>query len=118
MTVTTTTRKRVRRAGSTPTELNRHLSAAADLQRQIQQLELELQGHRSWLLAHLQATGEKSATLGAFTASLRSRANWDYSPALAREMLRLKNEQKLEQVSGAATNSPTPYVALTFKVTD
>lgn len=45
MTITTTAparRKRVRRAGAAPDELNSHLTAAADLQRQIQQLELAL----------------------------------------------------------------------------
>lgn len=110
---TTTRRKRVRR--SPESDLQQHLTAAADLQRQVQQLELELQEHRRWLLEHLQATGEKSVTHGGFVASLRSRANWDYSPTLAREMLRIKNEQKLEQVSGKATNNPTAYVALTFK---
>jgi hypothetical protein len=106
-------RKRVRRSGAD--ELNTHLLAAADLKRQIDALELELQQHRSWLLAHLQTSGDTSVALGGFTAALRTRANWDYSPALAREMLRIKNEQKLEQMSGAATNKPTPYLALTFK---
>lgn len=109
-------RKRVRRAGATPDELNSRLSAAADLQRQIQQLELQLQEHRAWLLAHLQASGDASVSLGAFTASLRSRANWSYSARLQNEMLRIKNEQQLEQRSGAAVNNPTAYVALTFKV--
>jgi hypothetical protein len=116
MPATTTTRKRVRRAGAAPDELNRHLTAAADLQRQIQQLELALQEHRTWLLTHLQTTGDKSVTLGTFTASLRSRANWTYSARLTNEMLRLKQEQQHEQQDGKAINSPTPYVALTFKV--
>lgn len=30
-------------------------------------------------------------------------------------MLRLKQEQQHEQQDGIAVNSPTPYVALTFK---
>lgn len=114
---TTVRRKRVRRAGTTADELNTRLSAAAELQRQIQQLELQLQDHRAWLLAHLQASGDASVTLGTFTASLRSRANWSYSPRLQNEMLRIRNEQQLEQRSGTAVNSPTAYVALTFKVT-
>lgn len=107
------TRKRIRR--SPESDLNAHLNAAADLKRQIDALELALQGHRDWLLAHLQSTKTTTATLGSFTASLRTRANWDYSPALAREMLRLKADQKLEQATGKAVNKPTPYVALTFK---
>jgi len=109
----TTRRKRVRRSGAD--ELNQHLSAAADLKRQIDELELQLQAHRAWLLDHLQATGDTAITLGNFTAALRTRANWDYTPALAREMLRIRNEQKLEQVRGKAINKPTAYVALTFK---
>ena len=107
------TRKRVRR--SAQSDLNAHLNAAADLKRQIDELELALQGHRDWLLAHLQSTKTTTATLGSFTAALRSRANWDYTPALAREMLRIKTEQKLEQATGKAVNNPTAYVALTFK---
>lgn len=110
-----TRRKRVRRADAALEQLNTHLSAAADLQRQIQALELQLQQHRSWLLTHLQASGDKSVTLGSFTASLRSRSNWTYSVRLQNEMLRIKQEQALQQADGTAINNPTAYVALTFK---
>lgn len=109
-----TRRKRVRRAGS-PDELNQQLQAAADLKRQIDALELQLQQHRAWLLTHLQRSGDSAVTLGDFTAALRSRASWEYSPRLHHEALRLKNEQQLEQRDGTAINTPTEYVALTFK---
>lgn len=109
----TSTRKRVRRSGAD--QLNEHLSEAADLKRQIDKLELELQTHRTWLLAHLQRSGDASVTLGNFTASVRSRANWDYSAKLSHEMLRIKQQQKFEQGTGAAVNTPTPYLSLTFK---
>lgn len=109
--------KRVRRSGTTQRpEVERRLAAAAELQATIQRLETELSAHRTWLLDHLTATNQRNVTLGnGFTAHLRVRHNFEYSPKLANEMLHIKAMQKLEQQDGIAVDRPTPYVALVFK---
>lgn len=104
-----------KRRSSSQQEVEQHLAAAAALQAQIQSLETELLAHRQWLLRHLTATGERTVTLGTFSAHLRSRSNWTYSTKLENELLRLRGEQTREQRAGIAFNSPTPYVALVFK---
>lgn len=111
------TRKRIRRTGTVATipEIERRMAAAADLQASIQRLETELLAHREWLLDYLRNSTERKATLGGFTASLRVRHNWEYSPRTAREMLALRNLQQHEQRAGIAVDTPTEYVALTFK---
>lgn len=104
-----------RRPASPEAELRRRLARARDLQAQITPLEDELADHRAWILAHLESTGATSVGFDGFTAYRRVRHSWQYGAELAREMLRIREAQKWEQMNGIAVDSPRPYVALCEK---
>lgn len=92
--------------------VGKHLSRAAALQAQIQQLQAEYDTERAWLLAHMQGRKLTTLTLGEFRCSLKQRNRWTYSRETQLEMERLNVTQKWEQSRGLATNDPSYYVAL------
>lgn len=96
-------------------EVGRQLQRAADLQSQIQLLDNQLRIIRTDLLSHMEAQALDRIECGDFRATRKVRHNWKYSPETEREMLRLKQSQKWEQVQGLATDRPTVTCAFTLK---
>ena len=101
-----------RRRTYVPTgDVGRHLAAAQRLQAQIAELQAELDTHRDWCLAHLQARDLARIEDGSgFMALLKTRHKYTYSEATEREALALRAAQKWEQSMGIAVDSPTIYV--------
>jgi hypothetical protein len=95
--------------------VGRHLQAAQALQLQIQTLSAELDGHRSWLLAHMNQHNLDQLELEQFSALRKTRHNWTYSPETERDALALRTTQKWEQSQGLATDNPTVYIALSTR---
>jgi hypothetical protein len=90
-----------------------HLTRAARLQAQIQELQAQYDTERAWLQAHMSTRALTQVELGSIRAVLKARARWTYSPQTQREMQALSVTQKWEQSRGIATNEPSFYVALT-----
>lgn len=93
--------------------VGQHLSRAAALQTQIQQLQAEYDTERAWLLTHMQQRDLSTLALGEVRCTLKQRNRWTYTRETQLEIERLNVTQKWEQSRGLATNDPSFYVALT-----
>lgn len=108
-----TPQTRRKRAYSPTGDVGKHLSRAAALRQQIDQLTAQYDTERAWLLRHMQTKQLTNVELGPIRAVLKARARWTYSPETQRDMQALQVAQKWEQSRGIATNDPAYYVALT-----
>lgn len=95
-------------------DVGKHLTEAASLISQIKALEKELEPHRKFLLAHLQARDLSMVSQGQVEAHRKVRHSWTYSPSTEREALALRQAQQFEQAQGIAKDDPTVYVSITF----
>jgi hypothetical protein len=96
-------------------EVGRHMSKAQGLKHQIDELTTELDSERSWLLNHMETKALDRIECGELQVQRRTYHKWTYSPALMREMLKIKNDQKWEQSHGEAMDSPTIGISFVIK---
>lgn len=95
--------------------MNEHLQRYADLRRQIQDLEAELEKCKKDATQHVQENGGKVES-DTFAASFRSRSTWKYSDAVDKMKEDLKTLRKQEEESGTATKEEgAGYLVLKFK---
>lgn len=92
--------------------IGKKLQHAHLLQNQIQLLEQELKELRLEMLAHMESSGLDRIGSGDVRLTRKIRHDWTYSETVEREMLHLKQIQKLEQTQGIAKDTPTVYAAL------
>ena len=96
-------------------EVGRHMNRAQALKHQIDELTTELDSERSWLLSHMESKALDRMECGDFQVQRRTYHKWTYSPALMREMLKIKSDQKWEQSEGKAMDSPTVGISFVIK---
>jgi len=96
-------------------EVGRHMSKAQGLKHQIDELTTELDSERSWLLNHMETKALDRIECGELQVQRPTYHKWTYSPALMREMLKIKNDQKWEQSHGEAMDSPTIGISFVIK---
>ena len=97
--------------------IGKHLSRAQELKAEIDRLTAELSTEREFLLAHMESNGLKQLNCGDFQVQRRTRNNWDYSPFVKRELLRVDQLKKDDINDGKAINNPTVSVAFVIKPT-
>ena len=95
--------------------VGQHMSRAQALKTEIDRLTAELSQERTWLLAHMESNALDQLNCGDFQVQRRLRHNWKYSPALEREMLRIKESQKWEISQGEALDRPTVSAAFVIR---
>ena len=88
------------------------MTQAFQLKLEIDRLKAQLDRHTAFLKAHCIKNNVSRIDVGDFQVQRKERANWVYSLPLQNEMLRIQQQQKLEQSDGRAINTPTIYVAL------
>lgn len=91
------------------------MSRAQELKQQIDQLNSELSEERKWIFNHMESRGLDRMECGDFQVQRRVTHKWTYSPALEREMLKIKEEQKWEQSNGKAMDSAKASIAFVIK---
>ena len=96
-------------------QVGRHMSRAQELKQQIDQLNSELSEERKWIFNHMESRGLDRMECGDFQVQRRVTHKWTYSPALEREMLKIKEEQKWEQSNGKAMDSAKASIAFVIK---
>lgn len=100
------------RAYSPAGKIGKLLNNARALQLQIKQLEEELAPIRAEILVHMQSRGLTNLEVPGFSAVLKVRNHWTYSPSTQDAACALRNTQQWEQRRGIATNDSTVYIAL------
>jgi hypothetical protein len=93
-------------------EIGTRVAQAFQLKLEIDRLKALLDGHAAFLKAHCVKNNVSRIDVGDFQVQRKERANWEYSLSLQNEMLKVQQQQKLEQSDGRAINTPTIYVAL------
>ena len=93
-------------------EIGTRVTQAFQLKLEIDRLKAQLDRHTAFLKAHCIKNNVSRIDVGDFQVQRKERANWVYSLPLQNEMLRIQQQQKLEQSDGRAINTPTIYVAL------
>jgi hypothetical protein len=93
-------------------EIGTRVAQAFALKLEIDRLKALLDGHTAFLKAHCIKNNISRLDVGDFQVQRKERKNWEYSLPLQNEMLRIQQQQKLEQSDGRAINTPTIYVAL------
>jgi hypothetical protein len=93
-------------------EIGTRVAQAFQLKLEIDRLKALLDGHTAFLKAHCIKNNVSRIDVGTFQVQRKERANWEYSLPLQNEMLKVQQQQKLEQSDGRAVNTPTVYVAL------
>jgi hypothetical protein len=93
-------------------EIGTRVAQAFALKLEIDRLKAQLDGHTAFLKAHCIKNNVSRIDVGDFQVQRKERANWEYSLPLQNEMLKVQQQQKLEQSDGSAINTPTIYVAL------
>jgi hypothetical protein len=93
-------------------EIGTRVAQAFQLKLEIDRLKALLDGHTAFLKAHAIKNNISRIDVGYFQVQRKERANWEYSLPLQNEMLKIQQQQKLEQSDGRAINTPTIYVAL------
>lgn len=104
--------KPLQRRSYTPTgDIGRDMVTAFRLYDEIKRLEAQLAPFRVQFLEHCQKNHLSHMEVGDRTITRKSRARWEYSPALHNELLQLQHQQKMEQRNGVAINNPTEFVS-------
>jgi len=93
-------------------EIGRRVAEAFQLKLEKDRIEALLKGHTAFLKAHCVKHNVSRIDVGDFQVQRKERKNWEYSLPLQNEMLRIQQQQALEQSDGRAINTPTIYVAL------
>lgn len=96
-------------------EVGLHMSNAQALKHQIDALTTALDSERSWLLNHMETKALDRIECGDLQVQRRTYHKWTYSPALMREMQKIKNDQQWEQSHGEAMDSPTIGISFVIK---
>lgn len=97
----------------TPTgKVGKLLNQARSLQLEIKRLEEELAPIRAAILAHMSSRGLTNLEVPGFSAVLKTRHHWTYSPSTQDAAHALRTTQQWEQRRGIATDEPTVYIAL------
>lgn len=115
MTATTSRPRRRQRTYKPTGEVGRRLAAIADLQKQLSELQIQLDVHREHLLHHMNTQKLDRIEFNGIVLSRRVRHNWTYSAATERDAMALRQAQKWEQTQGLAEDRPTVYVALSVQ---
>lgn len=111
MTATLTAPRRSR--AYVPTgKVGKLLNQAKALQLEIKRLEEELAPLRAQILTHMSSRGLTNLEIPGFSAVLKTRHHWTYSPSTQDAAQALRNTQQWEQRRGIAVDSPTVYIAL------
>jgi hypothetical protein len=90
------------------------LTRARNLQLEIKRLEEELQPLRAKILSHMASRGLTNLEIPGFSAVLKTRHHWTYSPSTQDAAHALRTTQQWEQRRGIAVDSPTVYIALSI----
>lgn len=93
-------------------EIGTRVAKAFQLKLEIDRLKAQLDGHVAFFKAHTTKHNVSRIDVGDFQIQRKERKNWSYSLPLQNEMLRIQQQQALEQQDGRAVNTPTVYVAL------
>ena len=108
-----TTPSRTKRTYKVRGFIGRKLSRAAELKRQIDELQAELDPLRDDILSFLNDRDLDNVDVEDFRALRKVRHKWTYTASTEREMAALRNLQKWEQQQGDAVDHPTVYLQLT-----
>ena len=93
-------------------EIGTRVAQAFQLKLEIDRLKALLDRHTAFLKAHAIKNNISRIDVGDYQVQRKERKNWEYSLHLQNEMLRIQQQQALEQSDGRAINTPTIYVAL------
>jgi hypothetical protein len=93
-------------------EIGGRVANAFAIKLEMDRLKAQLDGHVAALKAHAVKNNISRIDVGEFQVQIKSRNKWEYSVALQAKMLKIEQEQKLEQLNKKARNTPTIYAAL------
>ena len=110
-----TTTTRIKRTYKVRGFIGRKLARAAELQREIAELQAKLDPLRDDILAFLNERNLDNVDVEDFRAIRKVRHKWTYTASTEREMAALRNLQKWEQQQGEAVDHPTVYLQLSSK---